>query len=162
MEKLASVSIDEKEQIYLNGKLLENVTAYKLENSTSSKEPAKLTVTMFVNVGQDMHEKKQEKPEYYTAEYYQMLIRGEAKERSGMDKFIRTMTKKDAGLVLSCIGLNHPASSEVFKYLADQKEQRYSKPNPFGNFIRRNSHLDPVKDQEKHPKEGDCAPYNTF
>ena len=51
MEKLASVSIDEKEQIYLNGKLLENVVAYKLENSASSKEPAKLTVTMFVNVG---------------------------------------------------------------------------------------------------------------
>lgn len=52
MKKLASVSIDEKEQIFLNGKLLENVTAYKLENSASSKEPAKLTVTMFVNVGQ--------------------------------------------------------------------------------------------------------------
>lgn len=52
MKKLAAVSIDEKEQIFLNGKLLENVTAYKLENSASSKEPAKLTVTMFVNVGQ--------------------------------------------------------------------------------------------------------------
>lgn len=46
-----TVSINDKEQIFLNGELIENVTAYKLENSAESNEPAKLTVTMYVNVG---------------------------------------------------------------------------------------------------------------
>ncbi len=52
MVNLKSVSIDKKEQIFLNGELIENVTYYKLENSANSNEPAKLTVTMFVNVDQ--------------------------------------------------------------------------------------------------------------
>ncbi|MBD5468910.1 MAG: hypothetical protein HDR21_12250 [Lachnospiraceae bacterium] len=110
----------------------------------------------------ETHEKAQEKPEYYTEEYYQQLIEGKLRPRCGFDMFIQKKTKKDAGLVLACIGLDHPASREVLRYLADQKEQLYPKPNPFRNFIRRNSHFDPVKDQEKHPKEGGCVPYNIF
>ena len=41
-----------KEQIYLDGELIENVAGYRLENSSSSDEPAKLTVTMYVSVNQ--------------------------------------------------------------------------------------------------------------
>lgn len=44
------VSINENEQIFLNGKELTGVIAYKLENSADSGEPAKLTVTLYVNV----------------------------------------------------------------------------------------------------------------
>lgn len=49
---LKTVSINEKEQIFLDGEELENVTAYKLENSADSSEPAKLTITILVNVNQ--------------------------------------------------------------------------------------------------------------
>lgn len=48
--KLKTVLINEKEQIFLDGEAIENVTAYKLENSADSNEPAKLTVTMYVTV----------------------------------------------------------------------------------------------------------------
>ena len=48
---LKSVSINEKEQLFLDGEEITNVTAYKLENSTDSEGPAKLTVTMYVNMG---------------------------------------------------------------------------------------------------------------
>lgn len=49
--ELKTVSIDSKERIFLDGEEIQNVTAYKLENSADSQEPAKLTVTMYVNVG---------------------------------------------------------------------------------------------------------------
>lgn len=49
--KLKTVTINEKEQIFLDGEEVQNVTAYKLENSADSSEPAKLTVTMFVTIG---------------------------------------------------------------------------------------------------------------
>ena len=47
---LKSVSINEQEQIFLDGEELPNVTAYKLENSAG--KPAKLTVEMLVTIGQ--------------------------------------------------------------------------------------------------------------
>ena len=50
--RLKSVCINEKEQIVLDGREVNNVTDYKLENSAGSNEPAKLTVTMLVNVDQ--------------------------------------------------------------------------------------------------------------
>ena len=49
--ELKTVSIDSKERIFLDGEEIQNVTAYKLENFSDSQEPAKLTVTMYVNVG---------------------------------------------------------------------------------------------------------------
>lgn len=49
---LKPVSINEKEQIFLDGKLLDNVESYRLEHSAGSEEPAKLTVTMYVRVSQ--------------------------------------------------------------------------------------------------------------
>ena len=52
MRDLKSVSINEKEQLFLDGEEITNVTAYKLENSAYSSEPAKLTVTILVNVNQ--------------------------------------------------------------------------------------------------------------
>ncbi len=42
----------ENDKIFLDDEELPNVNAYKLENSADSQEPAKLTVTMYVNVGQ--------------------------------------------------------------------------------------------------------------
>ena len=48
--ELKAVSIDSNERIFLDGEELQNVTAYKLENSADSSEPAKLTVTMYVKV----------------------------------------------------------------------------------------------------------------
>lgn len=52
MRDLKSVSVNEKEQLFLDGEEITNVTAYKLENSADSSEPAKLTVTILVNVNQ--------------------------------------------------------------------------------------------------------------
>lgn len=49
---LKSVTINEKEQIFLDGEEIKNVAGYKLESSANSDEPAKLTVSMYVNVGQ--------------------------------------------------------------------------------------------------------------
>lgn len=52
MRDLKSVSINGKERLFLDGEEITNVTAYKLENSADSSEPAKLTVTILVNVNQ--------------------------------------------------------------------------------------------------------------
>ncbi len=49
--ELKTVSIDSKERIFLDGEEIQNVAAYKLENSADLQEPARLTVTMYVNVG---------------------------------------------------------------------------------------------------------------
>lgn len=49
--ELKTIFIDSKERIFLDGEEIQNVTAYKLENFSDSQEPAKLTVTMHVNVG---------------------------------------------------------------------------------------------------------------
>ena len=51
-----AVSINEKEEIFLDGKRLESVAAYKLENSFDSKEPAKLTVTVYVSMDRVCYE----------------------------------------------------------------------------------------------------------
>lgn len=59
MRDLKSVSINEKEQLFLDGEEITNVTAYKLENSADSSEPAKLTVTLYVKVGQVCSELQQ-------------------------------------------------------------------------------------------------------
>lgn len=50
--ELKTIFIDSEERIFLDGEEIQNVAAYKLENSADSQEPAKLTVTMYVNVGQ--------------------------------------------------------------------------------------------------------------
>lgn len=49
---LKTLSIDGNEQIFLDGKQVKNVHKYKLEHFAGSKEPAKLTVTIYVNVDQ--------------------------------------------------------------------------------------------------------------
>lgn len=48
--ELKKLYIDSSERIFLDGELIENVNAYKLENSANSKEPAKLTITLYVTV----------------------------------------------------------------------------------------------------------------
>lgn len=49
---LQTVSINEKEEIFLDGVLIKNVTAYKLEHIAESSDPAKLTLSMYVMVDQ--------------------------------------------------------------------------------------------------------------
>lgn len=53
--------------------------------------------------------------------YYEELINGVREARTGNEWFIQNMTKKDAGAVLVFLGLHHPASPTVLRYLADQK-----------------------------------------
>ncbi len=50
--RLNEVSINENEEVFINGKRVENLIGYKLEPPTDSSEPAKLTVSMYVMVGQ--------------------------------------------------------------------------------------------------------------
>lgn len=49
---LRPVEIDKKEQIFLDGRLLDNVKSYRLEHSADNDKPAELTVTMYVRVNQ--------------------------------------------------------------------------------------------------------------
>ena len=49
--ELQTVSINDREEIFLDGIAIPNIAAYKLENQ-SEKEPARLTITIYVNVGQ--------------------------------------------------------------------------------------------------------------
>lgn len=50
IDNLKVVSINENEQIFLDGEEIKNVTAYKLENSAGGT--AELTVSFLVNVAQ--------------------------------------------------------------------------------------------------------------
>lgn len=49
---IRTLRIDQNERIYLDGEEIKNVESYKLESSAGDNTLAKLTVTMFVNVGQ--------------------------------------------------------------------------------------------------------------
>lgn len=45
--------LNEKEQIFLDGQEIKGVTAYRLENnSEDGKEPAKLSITLLVELGE--------------------------------------------------------------------------------------------------------------
>lgn len=65
--------------------------------------------------------------------YYEALIQGEIPARTAYEMMIQEWTKTDAGLVLAAIGLEHPASVLVHRYLANQK---YEKINPRAGIIR--------------------------
>lgn len=52
---------------------------------------------------------------------YEKLIEGEIPARNMQEKIIQDLTKKDAGLALAIIGLDHPASITIHKYLVKQK-----------------------------------------
>lgn len=93
----------------------------------------------------DMRNRQSAEPEYYTERYYQQLIQKKTKPRTGRDQFIQKMTTKDAGLVLACIGFDHPASKEVLRYLADEKRPKnpFGKMNPLFAQLNRTAHHDP-------------------
>lgn len=65
--------------------------------------------------------------------YYEALIQGKIPARTAYEMMIQEWTKTDAGLVLAAIGLEHPASVLVHRYLANQK---YEKINPRAGIIR--------------------------
>lgn len=48
---LKTVRIDERGRIFLDEEEILNVSAFNLKYSADSEEPAKLTVTVYVNVG---------------------------------------------------------------------------------------------------------------
>lgn len=49
-ENLSKIFIDKDEQIYIDGQKIKGLFAYRLENSADLKEPAKLTITMYVSI----------------------------------------------------------------------------------------------------------------
>ncbi len=74
--------------------------------------------------------------------YYEELICGSREARTGNEIFIQKMTKKDAGAVLVFLGLNHPASPTILRYLADKKvaEREPGKTSLFDDRIYAVSH----------------------
>lgn len=56
--------------------------------------------------------------------YYEDLINGVIAARTGFNKAIQNLTKKDAGLVLAMIGMDHPAAGVVYRYLVQQKREQ--------------------------------------
>lgn len=59
-----------------------------------------------------------------TERYYEDLISGRVQARTGKEKIIQDVTRKDAGMILTILGLDHPASKVIFKYLVEQKKER--------------------------------------
>lgn len=56
--------------------------------------------------------------------YYEDLVNGRVPARTGKEKIIQDVTGKDAGMILAILGLDHPASKVIFKYLVEQKKER--------------------------------------
>ena len=52
MVDIYEMYIDSKERIFLNGEQVKGVNGYTLSHTASTDEPAKLTLTIYVNVGQ--------------------------------------------------------------------------------------------------------------
>ena len=48
---MKTLTINDEGHILLDGKKIEDMIAYKIENFASSSEPAKLTVTIYVEIG---------------------------------------------------------------------------------------------------------------
>ena len=59
-------------------------------------------------------------PKRADEEYYEKLIDGSIPARNGFEKAI-SLASKDAGMALAMIGMDHPASEKVFRYLVRQK-----------------------------------------
>lgn len=59
--------------------------------------------------------------------YYEDLINGRVSARTGKEKIIQDVIEKDAGMVLAMLGLDHPASKVIFKYLLEQKRKKYGR-----------------------------------
>ncbi len=58
------------------------------------------------------------------SKYYEDLIEDVQKvSGNAMDRFIAEWTRKDPAFVLAAIGLNHPASPTVLRYLAKMKNE---------------------------------------
>lgn len=81
-KKLKKVFIDEKEMVYLDGELFDTVTSYRIENSCSTLEPAKLTLTMYVDVDGVGLESKEKKTERLVRELKGKTNPGHLKGRS--------------------------------------------------------------------------------
>lgn len=57
--------------------------------------------------------------------YYEDLVNGLVPAQTGFNKTIQRLTKKDAGVVLAMIGMDHPAAGVVYRYLVQQKCGQY-------------------------------------
>lgn len=77
--------------------------------------------------------------------YYEDLINGRIPSRTGVEKAIQMLTKKDAGVVLVMIGIDHPAAETVYQYLVQQKLDQYGDR---GGYLlqRRRSIINPPVD----------------
>jgi len=52
-------------------------------------------------------------------EYFEEIIQGKRKPKNATESVI-SRTKKDAGMVMAYIGIDHPAFETVFKYFVSQ------------------------------------------
>lgn len=59
-----------------------------------------------------------------TEKHYEDLINGRVQARTGKEKIVQDVIKKDAGMILAMLGLDHPASKMIFKYLVEQKKKQ--------------------------------------
>ena len=73
--------------------------------------------------------------------YYEKLINGAVPAQTGLEKAIQTHTRKDAGLALAMIGIDHPASKTVYKYLVRQKRAEYGERLRHNYFLFRESFI---------------------
>ncbi len=99
------------------------------------------------------------------ARYYEELVEGRIPSRTGVEKAIQMLTKKDAGVVLAMIGMNHPATEIVYKYLVQQKLDQYS--NRGGYLLQRrrnirNLTVDHIHKRVSGPRDQDSAAGSAF
>ena len=59
-----------------------------------------------------------------TERHYEELINGRVQARTGKEKIVQDVIKKDAGMILAMLGMDHPASKMVFEYLVEQKKKQ--------------------------------------
>lgn len=114
--------LSEVEQEVIFGKIkemLQNRTKQSEEKVEIEMNGIVVRISECVNcvLSEANREKSQEEK---NEKYYEGLIHGIIPAKTGYEKAIQC-TKKDAGLVLAMIGVDHPASKIVHKYLAKQK-----------------------------------------
>lgn len=61
-----------------------------------------------------------------TEKHCEDLINQQVRAKTGIEKLVQDLTQKDAGVILAILGLDHPASKVIFKYLVKQKKEQCS------------------------------------
>lgn len=113
------IVIGKAAELYQNRMTESETVTIPVINCTAGEMPDALgkgTLNKIMSYEEVHQDEKSEK-------YYEDLIEGIIPARNGFEKAIQC-TKKDAGMALAMIGLDHPASKIVHKYLAKQKYEQ--------------------------------------